>query len=237
MHFKKYLLTLLSVIFLWACQSRPDQWQTSIAGAGSLSSPRCIDLNLDGHLDIVIGAGKEEFAPTDTAVIALDGKNGKILWVTGARDQMFGSPVFYDINFDKVPDIFMAGRAGQLFALDGSNGKAIWDFAQQNSNGESWYNFYNPQLIISEKPMLVVTNGGDVSVQPYNPDRPAGKLLLLDARTGQIISSDTMPDGRETYFSPVIQSNQEGEMIIFGTGGETVGGASFCCTFAPTQER
>lgn len=224
MLFKRHLLLLLAVSLVWACQPKPDHWQIIISGAGSLSSPRCIDLNKDGHLDIVMGAGKEEFIPTDTGIVAINGKNGNILWAVPANDQMFGSPVFADITADNVPDVFIAGRAAQLLAINGNNGEIIWDFAELNKGKATWYNFYNPQLISGDKPMLLISNGGDVTVKPYDPQRPAGKLLLLDAHTGNIIISDTMPDGRETYFSPVIQTKPGGDMIIFGTGGETIGG-------------
>lgn len=228
-----YVRIFLLLLLAMGCQNPADNWQKVIPGAGSLSSPKTADLNQDGILDIVMGAGKEEFVPTDTGVVAFDGKDGHLLWVTSAQDQMYGSPVFHDITGDNIPDLFITGRAAQLFAIDGSSGSILWDFPGVNGDPESWYNFYNPQLIEKDELMLLVANGGDVTVLPYDPRRPSGKLLLLNATNGQIISCDTMPDGRETYFSPVVHKNPLGEMIIFGTGGETVGGSLYA---VPLQE-
>lgn len=227
------IIFLLILLLKTGCQKPADNWQQVIPGAGSLSSPKTVDLNQDGILDIVLGAGKEEFLPADTGIVAFDGNDGHLLWVAPAKDQMFGSPVFHDITGDKIPDLFITGREAQLIAIDGSSGSIIWDFSQVKGNQKSWYNFYNPQLIQMDRLMLLVANGGDVTVQPYNPRRPPGKLLLLNAINGQIISRDTMPDGRETYFSPAIHKSPLGEMIIFGTGGETLGGGLYA---VPLQE-
>jgi len=223
------VITLLigSIFLLFQCKTDQDSWQYQFKDIGSLSSPRCVDLNGDGVKDIVIGAGKEEFEEADSAIVAFDGKNGNILWAVSAKDQIFGSPIFYDITNDNVPDVFINGRAAQLMAIDGATGDIIWNFKDQNHQLGPWFNFYNPQLILNKKPMLLIANGGDVTVQPFDPDRPPGKLLLLDAFTGKLIAYDTMPDGRETYFSAVIQKKNNQEVIIFGSGGETVAGHLF----------
>ena len=64
-----------------------------------------VSVNLDGTGDIIMGAGREEFQACDSAVIALDGRTGKILWHVPAEDQIFGSAVFKDIDAgDKLGD-------------------------------------------------------------------------------------------------------------------------------------
>jgi len=216
-----------SCFFLFQCKTDQDKWQYQFSDIGSLSSPRCVDLNGDGVKDIVMGVGKEEFEEADTAIVAIDGNSGTVLWAISAKDQIFGSPVFHDITNDNVPDVFINGRTAQLLAIDGAKGKIIWDFNEQNTQSGPWFNFYNPQLIINEKPILLVANGGDVTVKPYDADRPAGKLLLVDAFSGKVIAQDTMPYGGETYFSAVIQKKNNQEIIIFGSGGETIGGHLF----------
>ena len=95
--------------------SELDHWVRHLEGICSFSSPRPADLNNDGILDVIFGAGSEEFAPTDMGIVALDGVTGELLWSNGAWDQVVGSPIFLDINSDNTPDIVIGGRAGQLF--------------------------------------------------------------------------------------------------------------------------
>ena len=75
-------------------------WKKVLPGIGTFSSPRITDLNNDGIGDIIFGAGRLEFMPCDSAVIAIDGKNGHLLWNVSARDQIFGSASLKDINND-----------------------------------------------------------------------------------------------------------------------------------------
>src|SRR5688572_4386263 len=96
--------------------SQPDSWSNIFYGIGTNSSPRAADLNRDGVLDIVLGAGGREFDSTDMAVLALDGSNGKILWTVSGTNQMVGSAAFKDISGDGVPDVFIGGRTAQFYA-------------------------------------------------------------------------------------------------------------------------
>ena len=104
------------------------QWQATFPDLGTFSSPRLSDLNGDEVLDIILGAGRQEFQACDTAVIALDGKTGAILWRVGARDQIFGTPTLYDITRDGVDDVFICGRSAELMAINGAKGELIWRF-------------------------------------------------------------------------------------------------------------
>ena len=54
-------------------------WSVSYRGMGTFSSPRVTDLTGDGIGDVIFGAGREEFQACDSAVIAVDGQNGKML--------------------------------------------------------------------------------------------------------------------------------------------------------------
>jgi glucose dehydrogenase len=71
---------------------------TEFRGIGTHSSPRAVDLNDDGLKDLIIGCGKKEFQQSDTGIIAVNGKSGKILWRVEARDQIYGSAAICDIN-------------------------------------------------------------------------------------------------------------------------------------------
>ena len=71
------VLVFLTFIGFSACEKKQSElvWNQSFFRIGSQSSPRAVDLNQDGVLDIVMGtAGNGEMAPTDQGVLAIDGK-------------------------------------------------------------------------------------------------------------------------------------------------------------------
>lgn len=211
-----------------------DAWQVHLPGICSFSSPRAVDLNEDGVLDIVLGAGRDEFRGSDSAVVAFDGKDGRMLWHVPGRDQMVGSPLFLPIDQDAVPDVVITGRAGQLLAISGKSGKRIWsfytaqDFAQHPDS--VFLNFYGPQQIPDVdddgRPDLLVAYGGDATIPRYNPRRPLGQLMVVSSHSGQLLACAPMPDGAETYMTPVCADlDGTGALtVIFGSGGETLGG-------------
>jgi outer membrane protein assembly factor BamB len=226
----------LSLIFL-SCQPSPQEnvvvWEAVYPVTTAYSSPRTIDLNKDGILDIVIGTGSGEWIYTDVGVLALDGKTGKRLWHQSARNQVVGSAVFYDITGDGVPEVFIGGRSAELKAINGATGELIWEFLQtddaQVPKSLGWFNFTTPQLIPDQNgdgyKDLLIANGGDATLRADNPNRPVGKLLIISSKDKKIIAQADMPDGKETYLSPLIfDIEKNNATIIFGTGGETIGG-------------
>lgn len=53
-----------------------------------------------------------------------------------------------------------------------------------------------------------------------------GELLVISGRDGAQIRQLTVPDAKESYFSPVIYSKKnKSVVVVFGTGGETHAGA------------
>jgi hypothetical protein len=204
-------------------------------GVGTFSSPRVTDLNRDGVGDIIIGLGRQEFQACDSAIVALDGKTGELLWKKPAADQIFGSAVLLDLNADKVQDVIIGGRRGELQAINGSDGKILWRFdkASKPKKVDKWYNFYNPQLIPDQNgdglEDLLISCGGDVTVKPYDPKRPPGMLVVLSAKDGHVLAEALVPDGKETYMSVSVAKDPGSTdyRIIFGTGGETLGGNLF----------
>ena len=210
----------------------PLSWSIYLDDLGSFSSPRAADLNGDAVMDVVIGAGRLEFMRTDSAVIALDGRTGRVLWTAPARDQVFGSATFLDISRDGTPDVIIGGRSAVLLALDGRDGTRLWEFFPDSlsSRERGFYEFFNAQIIPDEDgdgiEDLLTANGGDVLAAPGDPNRPPGRLMVISGKSGTLIASAEMPDGRETYMSPVVgKLRPSGELeIIYGSGGETIGG-------------
>lgn len=233
----KFQILFFSILII-SCNNEKELgviWQKNIPTIGSQSSPRATDLNSDDILDIVIGAGENEYDESDQGVLAIDGLTGDIIWQAPCKDQMFGSPTFIDINLDNTEDIIIGGRSGELYGLNGINGDRLWQYDPEKyfTHPVLKYadkNFYNGVLVpdcngdgIKD---ILISNGGDPEIMPYQKQgRKPGLLLILDTKTGDIIAADTMPDGNETYMSPIYVEQKDGSnVIVFGTGGETISG-------------
>jgi outer membrane protein assembly factor BamB len=253
-----YLLTtftILVVVFFSSCNQTPSKtkrvliWSQDFSLVGSLSSPRTADLNNDGVLDIVMGAGQNEFQKTDMGILAFDGKTGTLLWKQESIDQVFGSATFCDINSDKIKDILIGGRSPQLKALDGKTGSIIWEYKHEQYSGDPFlryarYNFNNSILVPDQNndgiEDLLTINGGNPQAKPNTEvDRVPGVLMLLDSKTGNIIAADTMPDGKESYMTPLCfsQPGSKELFVLIGTGGETIDGKLYVSTISQLREK
>ncbi len=227
---------LFCVLYLCINYKLPAQnsWSKKLPGVGSLSSPRVTDLNRDGIGDVILGVGRIEFQACDSAIVAFDGKTGDILWKLPADDQIFGSANLMDITGDGIMDVFIGGRSAELQAINGNTGKLIWKFKDPDKSkkrkDKKWFNFYNPQFIPDQdndgKKDILISNGGDVMVAPFDPNRPAGNLSILSSKDGSILAYAPVPDGKEIYMSIAAIETEDGKdyEVIFGTGGETIGG-------------
>jgi outer membrane protein assembly factor BamB len=230
------LYSLLGFCYLVSCTKRKTAlvWEQNFPVIGSQSSPRTIDINHDGTDDIIMGACKNEYIPNDQAVLALDGKTGNLLWTTDAPDQVYGSATLIDITEDGNQDVIISGRWGYLRALDGQNGKTIWNYTYTDSIDpilkHTKYNFYNSVLIPDQngdgKEDLLIQNGGNHRAAPDDSiHRYPGILMVMDSKSGKILAADSMPDGKESYMSPLYFKSRQGiDYIVFGTGGETFNG-------------
>ena len=223
-----FTLFLFLHSFVW---SQDAQWRFQIDSANVLSSPRCADLNQDGIKDIIFGAGLEGVASRN-GVVAIDGKTGEKLWSVSARTQIYTSALFQDIDGDRVPDVFIGGRAASYYAISGATGDIIWEFwkgSSSESRKAGFLNFFGVQWAPDADNDgfndLLVTNGGDYLATSKETSRPTARLMLISSKTGEIIQSVRMPEKRESYYAPHIVTDKKRSKVIFGTGGETIDGS------------
>lgn len=230
---KTILLTFsLGICGIFSAQN----WQFFIDSIPTLSSPRACDLNNDGIKDLVFGGGTDGVF-SNNGIMAINGNDGTLLWKRPARNEVFGSALFLDITNDGIKDVFMVGRQAQLLAINGQNGALLWDYFPYNVNpaDSGLYNFYNPQWIddVSGDGIvdLLVANGGDHSAPVWDTTRPPGHLMVVNSVNGSLIAKAVVPDSAETYCSPiVVDLNGTGtKHVLYGTGGETLGGSFWAC--------
>lgn len=236
------IIFVATLILLANCTQKKKSellWEKNLFIIGSQSSPRAVDLNEDGTLDIVMGAGKNEFQHAEQGIIALDGHTGTLLWQHESEDQVYGSATFFDITGDGIKDVFIGGRSPNLKALNGKTGELLWtyDFKKHEHDPilkHARFNFHNSVLVPDRNnsgfPELLIVNGGNAEAAPHSEEnRFPGVLMLIETSTGEIMAADTMPDGKESYMSPLCFSQNEGQdlSLVFGTGGETVGGSLY----------
>ena len=245
-----YLLSGMISCNLMSSKSKSEIiWVKDIPQIGSQSSPRAADLNKDGVLDIIIGAGKNEFQESDMGILAFDGKTGNILWQQHATDQVFGSATLCDITGDGIKDVLIGGRTPQFKAINGNTGKLIWEYNYDKFRNDPIMQYarfnFNSSVLVSDQNNdgiedLLTINGGNALARPYaSADRYPGVLMLLDDKTGNVLAADTMPDGKESYMTPLCfsQPGKRALHILFGTGGETIDGSLYIATLTQLKEK
>lgn len=227
------------------------------------SSPSLVDLSGDGVPDIVFGTGVDRVIPAPGGgrmldkdpnisgyVVAVSGASNEVLWQVPNPRDAFTTPRFARLNGDSVPDVVMGGREGVLSAFSGTDGALLWrDTGDAVATTSFPYNFFTPAVIqdangdgVSD---FVVTYGGDDSALPRDPRSP-GYLAVISGADGAVLAVRKTPDGGETYSSPVVYRRADRtQWVVFGTGGETRGGAAYRApvtslldgTFAARAER
>ncbi|MEM1137229.1 MAG: PQQ-binding-like beta-propeller repeat protein [Bacteroidota bacterium] len=230
---------LLLISLLISCKKELS-WKNKVEKSGTYASPRAVDLNNDGVKDIVLGAGgNQEWEASENGVLAFNGKDGSLLWKAACRNQIVGCPVFMDITGDEIEDIFIGGRSAQFIALNGKDGTVIWEFMPTNTqqdyfNDTTILNFFSPVFIPDQDKDgtddILISYGGFVKADPFVSKRPVGYLKVFSTQSGKILAKAAMPDGKETYMSPIVQRQNNHSKIFFGSGGETIAGNFYVTT-------
>ncbi|MBY9002016.1 MAG: VCBS repeat-containing protein [Candidatus Heimdallarchaeota archaeon] len=137
-----------------------------------LSSPSVGDINKDGFKDIIA-------ASNDNSIIALNGRDGTLLWKTKTEWWNHDSPVLGDVDNDGQLDILLSSGDRYLHVFDGRDGSEKWS--------------YKPRLPseFTMSPALGDVNAdGTLDIVLSNENR---ELLLIDGKTKKSIWSINMP--------------------------------------------
>lgn len=212
-------------------------WRREFDALTELSA-ETLDVNGDGVLDVITSGSS---GPCMATVRALDGSNGDTLFQTTLTFDVFALNCNADLNLDGHLDCLLAGRFGGFAAIQGQDGTLLWYV--DSSIVFPRYGFYFPLLVRDldgDGVMDVInTHGGDTKYPPDDRNRSPGYLVVVSGRTGEkLMNRIPVPDGRETYSSPVLHSLPDGrEMVLFGTGGETIEGSLWAITLDSMQKR
>lgn len=185
---------------------------TMASDEATFSSPKLVDLNGDGVLDVVQGFGQDTLGAAESSVVATDGATGAELWRSSGHEDLIGTARFAQLDGDNTPDVVIGGRRGVLLALDGATGGLLWQFDEQNGR---WFNFYTSQFIADRDGdgvvEVVAANGGlrfdaprEGGGLPDPEQRNLGTTFVLSGADGSVIASLPAPDGREQYMSALV---------------------------------
>ena len=170
--------------------------------------PVLTDITADGQVDVIITV-------EDYGMIALDGKNGALIWEVSRKNQPvrghgLNSPAAVDVNGDGTDDLIWGTRTENEFegsgyygdailAIDGKSGKIIWSVGTESA--------------IHASP-LVVNQGGKTEIivaETYSTVYHLDKSGAVKMRSGF-----TMPTGGISGFfsSPVMTKDRH---LVIGT--------------------
>lgn len=152
-----------------------EQWRFYLKDAVVWSTPALYDLNGDGALDVIFGAGIYFDRPPARRVYAVDGRDGRLMWSAEAPGRTMGSPAAGSIG--GRPRIWTISEGGALLALDGG-GNLLWQQCVLDSG--------------SCAPGNVAGTFGGVSIADINNDgtleaitQGESYLHVFDAATGE----------------------------------------------------
>jgi len=135
-------------------------WRVPVSGDVE-SEPVTLDVNCDGSAEMIFGTESGE-------VLALDSKNGNVVWSFKIKDfsgwdktesrllfkvgaffsngsGFVSKPAVADLTGDAVQDLIFNCRDGYTYALDGENGKMLWKF----NHGDIYF-LANSPLVVEE---------------------------------------------------------------------------------------
>ena len=218
--------------------SQGIDWEQDFFPAMSESTIELFDINGDGIMDVVT---VEDFSQCTVRVIAMDGRTGTKFWQKEVNFPAFGVRCELDVNGDGVKDCLVTGRGAGFAAIDSRNGSLLWEVDPSITFPP--YNFYFPLIVedlnndgVSD---LINMHGGDVSYKPDEQVRSPGYLVVVSGKTGQSLMPPILtPDGHESYVSPVLfKLNGKDDLVLFGSGGETVSGSLWAVSLASIRNQ
>jgi hypothetical protein len=162
----------------------------------------------------------------------LNFSTGETRWCTeplkaGRSNELFGTPAVLQwpspeaaADSELAATLVVGGRGGQLHGLDASTGRLVWTWQDRASDPVhvrelNWFSpCVTPDLDGDGFPDFINTYAGDHLIPKCVPEpgkclrRPPGFLVVVSGATGQEIARATVPNGSESYMSPLLYCAQ-----------------------------
>ncbi len=246
-------------------------WESTVRAEIS-SAAATADLNGDGTKDIIVGMGafpapgenasnecgkSDPSSPGNGGVVALDGRNGGVLWYfdtqdwgewgtpNGVRDGVYSSPAVADINGDGQPEIVFGGWDDCIYLLN-RQGSPLWGEIPFTTSVHfcGSHGFFAHDTVYSSPALadlngdgkLEIIVGSDVScTDPTNPDlcnrymAPNGGFVWVIRYDGTVLARRWFDQAM--YSSPAVADlNNDGKLDIVIGSGQTYPGKGYYIT-------
>ena len=169
--------------FLWVSEPMPPPtWRKISIG----------ELNGDGITDVVVGCGLFDFLPC--GLLALNGKNGSLLWSYTYPEKDIGAvmspPVLGDLDEDGKLEVVAVTYGHEIYAFNGEDGSLLWHREDSSVGGE----YYSIALAKVKGKFRIIGHGG----------------VVLNER-GDVIFDKS--DGAQSPYYPIIgDANGDGRL-------------------------
>ena len=112
------------------------KWQVVVdSNAAIEASPALVDINNDGHRDIIVNTWAYGGSGDSTAIYAYDGMTHNLLWKNPIpADVIYHGAAFGDVDEDGKPELAITSYDGNVYLLNGENGSVAW--THPNPGGE-----------------------------------------------------------------------------------------------------
>lgn len=196
-------------------------WAVNLEGVGT-SSPRLVDVNGDGVLDVITAAGVQG---KSGLVYALDGKTGATLWKAKVGEEIYATVGMVDVDKDGVPEMAAGGRDFDFALWSGKDGTLVWSLRKANPGVKITKRDFNGASAIPDQDgdgvdELLLSQGGSYD----DGHRLPGHFFVVSAKAGKILTDIPAPDGRETYSMPTYIPGTKPLQVVLPTGGESLNG-------------
>ncbi|GLG92305.1 Uncharacterized protein GBIM_00031 [Gryllus bimaculatus] len=220
--------------------STDDVWIQTFPKLTSESALQVNDVNGDGVLDIIIGYGSgadkpkvpdilctlyfKGVTPCGGGLLALDGRNGSILWQHWCSHTVYWVDCGADLTKDGVNDCLISGRGGVLEAINGHDGSKIW-FLDTSVTAAPVGEDHGLTLNTYAGRFVQDLDGDGIQdiLAAHTEDNVAndsGHLLVVSGNTGRLLHQVSTPQGEESFYPPQILVRVDGQqVVVWGTGG------------------